>query len=115
MVKYLNFHNSSFALRYFFNVNGKAMVWHNPWIHLTISWIISSIKEFRHVNTFNEGPWLINGHYQMPNCASLSYANVLDLRCTWKKYSLVPSIGTSYQLVSCFSFTRNFLSSKSEI
>jgi hypothetical protein len=25
-VKYLNFHNSSFALRYFFNVNGKAMV-----------------------------------------------------------------------------------------
>jgi len=28
MVKYLNFHNSSFALRYFFNVNGKATVWH---------------------------------------------------------------------------------------
>ncbi len=24
MVKYLSFHNSSFALRYFFNVNGKA-------------------------------------------------------------------------------------------
>jgi hypothetical protein len=31
MVKYLNFHNSSsFALRYFFNVNGKAIVWHTP-------------------------------------------------------------------------------------
>jgi len=24
MVKYLSFHNSSFALRYFLNVNGKA-------------------------------------------------------------------------------------------
>ncbi len=31
MVKYLNFHNSSFALRYLlFNVNGKATVWHTP-------------------------------------------------------------------------------------
>ncbi len=28
MVKYLSFHNSSFALKYFFNVNGKAKVWH---------------------------------------------------------------------------------------
>jgi len=26
MVKYLNFHNSSFAVRYLFNVNGKATV-----------------------------------------------------------------------------------------
>ncbi len=26
MVKYLNLHNSSFTLRYFFNVNGKATV-----------------------------------------------------------------------------------------
>jgi len=32
MVKYLNFHNSSsFALRYFLNVNGKVTVWHTPW------------------------------------------------------------------------------------
>jgi hypothetical protein len=30
MVKYLSFHNSSFALRYFFNVNGKATMWHTP-------------------------------------------------------------------------------------
>jgi hypothetical protein len=30
MVKYLNFHNSSFALRYLFNVNGKATVWDTP-------------------------------------------------------------------------------------
>jgi hypothetical protein len=30
MVKYLNFHNSSFASRYFFNVNGKAIVWGTP-------------------------------------------------------------------------------------
>ncbi len=30
MVKYFNFHNSSFALRYIFNVNGKAKVWHTP-------------------------------------------------------------------------------------
>ncbi len=29
MVKYLSFHNSSFALRYF-NVNGKATMWHTP-------------------------------------------------------------------------------------
>ncbi len=27
---YLNFHNSSFALRYFFNVNGKATMKHTP-------------------------------------------------------------------------------------
>jgi hypothetical protein len=26
MVKYLNFHNSSFALRYFFNVNDKIQI-----------------------------------------------------------------------------------------
>jgi hypothetical protein len=33
MVKYLSFHNSSFALRYIFNVNGKATMWHIPcWI-----------------------------------------------------------------------------------
>ncbi len=31
IVKYLSFHNSSsFALRYFFNVNGKAAVWRTP-------------------------------------------------------------------------------------
>jgi hypothetical protein len=30
MVIYLSFHNSSFALRYFFYVNGKATVWHTP-------------------------------------------------------------------------------------
>jgi hypothetical protein len=30
MVKYLSFHNSSFALRYFFNANGKAIVWYTP-------------------------------------------------------------------------------------
>jgi hypothetical protein len=30
MVKYLSFHNSSFALKYIFNVNGKAIVWHTP-------------------------------------------------------------------------------------
>jgi len=30
MVKYLSFHNSSFALRYFYNVNGKATSWHTP-------------------------------------------------------------------------------------
>jgi len=29
MVKYLSFHNSSFALRYFFNVNGKARASHS--------------------------------------------------------------------------------------
>jgi hypothetical protein len=30
MVKYLNFHNSSFAFKYFFNVNGKATVGDTP-------------------------------------------------------------------------------------
>jgi len=31
MVKYLNFHNSSsFALRYFFDVNGNATMWNTP-------------------------------------------------------------------------------------
>jgi hypothetical protein len=30
MVKYLNFHTSSFALRYLFNVKGKATMWHTP-------------------------------------------------------------------------------------
>ncbi len=30
MVKYLQFHNSSFALQYLFNVVGKATVWHTP-------------------------------------------------------------------------------------
>ncbi len=35
MVKYLSFHNcSSFALTYFFNVNGKAMVWCTPCSHV---------------------------------------------------------------------------------
>jgi hypothetical protein len=29
MVKYLNFHNSSFA-KIIFDVNGKAIVWHTP-------------------------------------------------------------------------------------
>jgi hypothetical protein len=33
MVKYLNFHNSSFALRYFLNVNGKATMWNTPCYH----------------------------------------------------------------------------------
>jgi hypothetical protein len=28
IVKYMNFHNSSFALRYLFNVNGKDTIWH---------------------------------------------------------------------------------------
>jgi len=28
--KYLSFHDSSFALRYFCNVNGKATLWHTP-------------------------------------------------------------------------------------
>jgi hypothetical protein len=41
MVKYLSFHNSSFSVRYFFNVNGKAKVWHTPclfwWVHLSIN------------------------------------------------------------------------------
>jgi hypothetical protein len=31
MVKYLNFHNSSFALRYVFNVNGEAMLAWGPY------------------------------------------------------------------------------------
>jgi len=30
MVKYLSFHNSSFAFNIHFNVNGKATVWHPP-------------------------------------------------------------------------------------
>jgi hypothetical protein len=30
MVKYLSFHNSSFALTILFNVNGKAIVQHTP-------------------------------------------------------------------------------------
>ncbi len=30
MVKYLSFHNSSFAFRYFFKVKGKATLWHTP-------------------------------------------------------------------------------------
>jgi hypothetical protein len=30
MVKYFNFHNFSFALRYFFNVNGKAIYYDTP-------------------------------------------------------------------------------------
>ncbi len=53
LVKYLNFHNSSFALRYllFFNVNGKATVWHTPcfivfyFINvLVVSWLLCSFK-----------------------------------------------------------------------
>jgi hypothetical protein len=35
MVKYLNFHNSSFASRYFVNVNGKATVRHTSCLHNT--------------------------------------------------------------------------------
>ncbi len=30
MVKYLSFHNSSFALKYFLMKNGKAIVQHTP-------------------------------------------------------------------------------------
>ncbi len=30
----LSFHNSSFALRYFFNVNGEARVWHTPCLNI---------------------------------------------------------------------------------
>ncbi len=50
MVNYLNFHNSSFALRFFFiNVNGKATMWHTPcaqfvwhfWIFW--SWILTPL------------------------------------------------------------------------
>jgi hypothetical protein len=36
MVKYLSFHNSSFALRLIFNVNGKAKVLHIPLLHQQI-------------------------------------------------------------------------------
>ncbi len=36
MVKYLNFYDSSFALRYFFNVNGKATMWHTPYLFITL-------------------------------------------------------------------------------
>jgi hypothetical protein len=32
------FHNSSFALRYFFNVNGKATVWHTPLLKMSCKW-----------------------------------------------------------------------------
>jgi hypothetical protein len=35
MVKYLNFHNYSFALRYFFNVNGKATQCDTPLVFNT--------------------------------------------------------------------------------
>ncbi len=39
MVKYWNFHNSSFALRYFFNANGKATVWHIEKMAIEIFWL----------------------------------------------------------------------------
>jgi len=39
VLKYLNFHNSSFPLRFFFDVNGKAMVWQTPcWLHYIDQW-----------------------------------------------------------------------------
>jgi len=39
MVKYLNFHNSTFALKIHFNVlNGKATVWHTPLV-LELAWM----------------------------------------------------------------------------
>jgi hypothetical protein len=45
MVKYLSFHNSPFALIYFFNVNDKAIVWHTPL--LIRVWVWASLWVFR--------------------------------------------------------------------
>ncbi len=47
MVKYLNFHNSSFAWGYFFYVNGKATVWHTPcWINYCFfAWVSIHFKK----------------------------------------------------------------------
>jgi hypothetical protein len=36
MVKYMNFHNSSFGLKYLFIVNGKATVWHTPYLNFAL-------------------------------------------------------------------------------
>jgi len=62
VVKYLSFHNSSFALRYFFNVNGKAIVWHTFYsVSERVSrlqtsppptWLHVLINEFRVCHTF---------------------------------------------------------------
>jgi hypothetical protein len=46
MVKYLHFHNSSFALRYVFNVNGKATVWHTPLFKFVMVYEIAVAREY---------------------------------------------------------------------
>jgi hypothetical protein len=44
MVKYLNFHNSSFALRYFFSINGKATQCDTPlFFHVKISQTVAAL------------------------------------------------------------------------
>jgi hypothetical protein len=47
MVKYLSFHNSCFALIYFFNVNGKATVWHTPYSFSIFNWFKSFMGDWQ--------------------------------------------------------------------
>jgi len=44
MMKYLSFHNSSLALRYFLNVKGKAIVWHTSYLELDVEVVHKSIE-----------------------------------------------------------------------
>jgi hypothetical protein len=54
-----SFHNSSFALTYFFNVDGKAIVWHTPLLQMYQFWGQNKTKQnegTRH-KTRNEHSW----------------------------------------------------------
>jgi hypothetical protein len=52
MVKYLNFHNSSFVLRYFLNANGKATVWQAPCFRIEYNLIMIIPTHKRHKSSF---------------------------------------------------------------
>jgi hypothetical protein len=45
LVKYLSFHNSSFALRYFLNINGKATMCDTPLVEITKNWSFLLISD----------------------------------------------------------------------
>jgi hypothetical protein len=59
MTKNLSFHNSSFALKILFNVNGKATVWHTPcfWVqhHHHVSSLYPEGAEPSWISLMNDG------------------------------------------------------------
>jgi hypothetical protein len=78
MVKYLSFHNSSFALRYFFNVNGKASVTHLVLLLCKHEAFVAPLKKGQkpicaNVNSSGHYAANKNSHHKDKNCVNSTF------------------------------------------